>query len=73
MSSFEVVGPILVLWALVVAFLGITRENFPASKTAERLVGAISVILVAGAIGTAVYSAAHEDEKKGDETAVLPV
>jgi hypothetical protein len=64
-NAFEVLGPILVLWALLVAFLGITRENFPGSQTTERLVGAISVLLVVLAIGAAIYTATHE-EKKGE-------
>ena len=75
MNVFEVFGPILILWALLVGILGITRENFPASRTTERVVGAISVILVAVAIGTAVYATAHEHHEKGKETALphLPV
>ena len=55
--------------------LRLPRENFPGSKTAERVVGAISVILAVVAIGTAVYATSHEHHKKGEETAVphLPV
>ena len=70
MNVFEVFGPILIIWALLVAFLGITRENFPGSKTVERIVGAVSVILVAVAIGTAIYATAHEHHEKGKTTAV---
>ena len=70
MNVFEVFGPIFVLGALLVGFLGITRENFPGSKTAERVVGIISVILAADAIGTAVYATALEHHEKGKETAV---
>jgi hypothetical protein len=68
-NAFEVVGPILIGWAIVVGILGITRENFPASDNAARLVGAISVILVALAIGAAIYTGATE-KKKGEEAAV---
>jgi Mn2+/Fe2+ NRAMP family transporter len=69
-NVFEVFGPILIIWALLVGILGITRENFPGSKTTERVVGAISVVLAAVAIGTAVYATAHEHHEKGHETAV---
>jgi formate-dependent nitrite reductase membrane component NrfD len=69
-NAFEVVGPILILWAIVVGILGITRENFPASDNAARLVGAISVILVALAIGAAIYTGATE--KKEGEKSALP-
>jgi hypothetical protein len=68
-NAFEVLGPILILWALLLAFLGVTREDFPGSPTAERLVGAISVLLVMLAIGAAIYASTHE-HKKGE--AALP-
>ena len=64
MNSFHVLGGVLALWALLVSFLGITRENFPASKPAERAVVAISVILVIGAIGSAILSAAAEEKEE---------
>jgi hypothetical protein len=69
-NAFEVVGPILIVWAIVVGFLGITRENFPGSDGAARLVGAISVILVVLAIGAAIYTGATE--KKEGEGAAVP-
>jgi hypothetical protein len=64
-NAFEVFGPILIAWAILVGILGITRENFPGSDGSARLVGAISVVLVALAIGAAVYTGATE-EKKGE-------
>ena len=73
MNAFEVLGPILILWALLVAFLGITRENFPGSRTAERVVGAISVLLVVLAIGAAIYTSSHEDKKGEAALPSLPV
>ena len=72
MNVFEVIGPILVAWALIVGFLGITRENFPGSKTTERLVGAPSVVLVVLSIAAAVYATAHEHHG-GKEKGALPV
>ena len=72
-NAFHVMGGVLALWALLVSFLGITRENFPATKGAERLVAAISVVLVVAAIGAGVITAANEgeDEEEGSEEAVL--
>lgn len=67
MNAFHVLGGITALWALLVAFLGITRENFPGSKPAEVAVGAISVVLVIGAIGSAAITAANEEEEKEHE------
>lgn len=76
MNAFHVLGALLAAWALLVSFLGITRENFPASKWAERVVAAISIVLVTGAIGAAVITSAAEEEEQhesGEQAArVLP-
>jgi hypothetical protein len=75
-NAFHVCGIIFAAWALLVSFLGITRENFPASAGAARLVGAVSVLLAVAAIGTAVYTTANEEEEgEGGEGAavVLPI
>ena len=49
------------------SFLGIARENFPGSDGGARIVGAISVVLTALAIGTAIYTSrrTREDEEGG--------
>lgn len=72
-NAFHVLGGLLAVWALVVSFLGVTRENFPATKGAERLVALISVVLVLAAIGSAVITSANEDEEEpeGGEEAAL--
>jgi hypothetical protein len=64
-NAFHVCGIIFAAWALLVSFLGITRENFPGSAGAARLVGAISILLAAAAIGSGIYTSAHEDEEGG--------
>ena len=73
MHLWYVFGPILVAWAVVLVFLGLSRENFPSSPRAERIAGAISVILVLLAIASAVYQGATEedDESGGGESAAL--
>jgi hypothetical protein len=73
-NAFHVLGGLLGAWALLVSFLGITRENFPASKPAERAVAAISIVLVACAIGSAVITGANEKkerEREGGEHSAL--
>ena len=75
-NSFYVAGGVLAAWALVLTFLGLTRENFPATPGAERTVGLISVVLVLAAIGAGIYSAATDEEEgeEGEEAAlVLPL
>lgn len=73
MNAFHVLGGLLALWALVVSFLGITRENFPATRGAERLVGAISIVLVILAIGAAILTSALEEEEEPEEEAAALV
>jgi hypothetical protein len=73
-NAFHVCGGLLVLWAFVVSFLGITREDFPGTDGAARIVGAISVVLTVLAIGTALYTSATEEEEEpegGEEAALV--
>ncbi len=67
MNAFHVLGGLLALWAVVVAYLGITREGFPQGRTQERIVATISILLVAGAIGSAIYVGATEEEEHEEE------
>ena len=76
MNAFHVCGILLAAWALIVSFLGITREGFPTSDSAERGVAAISIVLVIAAIGTGIYTAATEEhggegEGEGEEAALV--
>ena len=74
MNVFHVCGTLFAIWAVVVTVLGITRENFPASDQAARLVMAVSVILAALSIGSALYTGATEEEEHpegGDEAALV--
>jgi hypothetical protein len=61
-EGFYVAGSVLAAWALVVTAIGVTREDFPRTPGATRLVGAISVVLVVAAIGLAIYLSATEEE-----------
>jgi hypothetical protein len=71
-NAFHVCGILFAAWALLVSFLGITREDFPGSDGGARLVGAISVLLAAAAIGTGIYtSATEEEEPQGGEGAAI--
>jgi hypothetical protein len=67
MNAFHVLGGLLALWALLISFLGITREGFPGSRSSERLVAAVSVLLVLAAIGSAILSSAAEEKEKEKE------
>jgi len=72
-NAFHVIGVLLALWAVTVSFLGITRENWPGDKRTERAVAAISVILVLGAIGSAIVTSIfHEEDEQEEAALVLP-
>jgi hypothetical protein len=73
-NAFHVCGGLLALWALLVSYLGVTRENFPATDRAMKLVGAISVTLAVLAIGSAIYTGATEKkEPAGEPGVILPL
>ena len=66
MTGFYIAGSVLVVWAVLVTVLGVTREDFPSTPGATRLVGAISVLLVVAAIGSAIYLSATEEEHEAE-------
>jgi formate-dependent nitrite reductase membrane component NrfD len=68
-NAFHVCGIAFAAWALVVSFLGITRENFPGSPAAERAVAVLSILLAASAIGSGIYTGATEEEEEEREEA----
>jgi hypothetical protein len=70
-NAFHVCGALFAIWALVVSFLGITRESFPSTDGAARAVGLISAILCVAAIGTAIYTSATAEHGSEEEHAAL--
>jgi hypothetical protein len=66
-NAYHVFGIAFAVWAVVVSFLGITREDFPSSAAAARAVGAVSVLLAIGTIGAAIYTSATEEHEGGGE------
>ena len=68
MNAFHVCGALFAIWALVVSFLGITRESFPSTDGAARTVGLISAVLCLAAIGTAIYTSATEEHESDEES-----
>jgi len=70
-NAFHVIGVLLALWAVTVSFLGITRENWPGNRRTERAVAAISVVLVLGAIGSAIITSILHEEDENEEAALV--
>jgi plastocyanin len=67
-TAFHAVGIGLAAWAVIVTLLGVTREDFPGKGNGQKIVMAISVVLVAGAIGTAIGTSKNAP-KGGEEAA----
>jgi hypothetical protein len=68
-NAFHFCGIAAAVWALVLTFIGVTRENFPATDGAARAVMTISVVLALAAIGSGIYTAATEEEEGEEEEA----
>lgn len=63
MNAFHIIGGITAIWAVVVAMIGIKKEDFPGG--AEKIVGAISVLVVIATISAALITAANAEDEHG--------
>jgi plastocyanin len=57
---FYICGALLAVWAVVLAFLGLSRSSFPGGRSGQLAVIGISVVLAAAAIGTAIGTGSTE-------------
>jgi plastocyanin len=71
-TPFYIAGGVLVAWALILALaLGLRHAAFPGNLVGERVVIAISVVLVLAAMSAAVITAS-EPAKAGSQGALGP-
>jgi hypothetical protein len=56
-TPFYVAGILLVVWALIVATLGIRNERFASEKRVGRTIMAVSAVLVVATMAMAVVTA----------------
>lgn len=61
LTPFYVCGAALAIWAVLVSLMGITRPTFPGSKGTERVVVAVSAVLVVAVLLSGVLGAIAED------------
>ena len=61
-TAFHGLGIALAAWAVIVAFLGFMSADFPRGQGAQRVVMAISALLVLGTISAAIATS----EKHGE-------
>jgi hypothetical protein len=55
-TPFYIAGGVLAVWAVLLGFIGLRDERFPATKGAARGVMAISALLVVVALATALVT-----------------
>jgi len=55
-TPFYIAGGILALWAVLLGFIGLRSESFPATKSAARGVMGISALLVVVALAAALIT-----------------
>lgn len=60
------IGGLFAVWAVTLAALGITREDFPRPGRQTLAVGTLSVLLAVGAIGSAIITSALEEEEEAE-------
>jgi formate-dependent nitrite reductase membrane component NrfD len=72
-NAYHVCGVLFAVWAVLLSFVGITREDFPATLSAQRAVAVVSVLLAIATIGSAIYTGATEDDEDdgGGEQALI--
>jgi NADH:ubiquinone oxidoreductase subunit 6 (subunit J) len=63
-NAFHVIGALFALWAVTLAALGITREDFPRGGRQTLAIGTVSVLLAVSAIGSAIITSALEEEEE---------
>jgi hypothetical protein len=56
-TAFYICGGLLVVWAVLLAAIGMSRPTFPENAGAQRGVQLLTVVLVVAAMATAVITA----------------
>jgi hypothetical protein len=55
--AFYIAGGVFVVWAMTLFLVGMRNDSFPGGQTAARGVMAVSLVLMAAAMATAVITA----------------
>jgi plastocyanin len=74
-TPFYIAGIVFACWAVLLAFLGLSRASFPGGARGQGVVIGISVALAAAALGTAIGTASTEKpeaEAKAPKRAAPP-
>ena len=67
--AFYVIGPALAAWAVVLAVIGFTRPDFPGKQSAQRIVIAITGMLMLAVILSATIGAKWEHPEHPEKAA----
>jgi plastocyanin len=70
-NAFHVIGGLFAVWAVTLTAVGVTRTDFPRTGGQVFAVGAVSALLAASTIGSAVITGAleEEDEEEAEKPA----
>jgi uncharacterized cupredoxin-like copper-binding protein len=63
-AVYYVIGIALVVWAVVLTAMGVTRDDFPPSRPAGRALMAVSALLVAGTVAAVVLGSEREHPRE---------
>ncbi|MCA1679271.1 MAG: hypothetical protein LC777_10165, partial [Actinobacteria bacterium] len=67
MGLFFFAAVLAALWAVALTFLGLRHPSFPGGEGGARIIAAVSVLLAATGIATAVITGLEEEHKKEAE------
>ena len=75
-NAYYVCGVLFAAWAVILSFVGITRETSPPHPEPSGRLRVVSVLLAVATIGSAIYTGATEDKDEGgshDQALVLRI
>jgi plastocyanin len=63
-AAYYVIGIVLVVWALALTAMGVTRDDFPPSRTNGRRLMAVSALLVAATVVAVILGSEREHPRE---------
>ena len=64
MAAYYVIGIVLVIWALALTAVGLTRDGFPPSRPGGRGLIAVSALLVAATVAAVILTSEREHPRE---------
>jgi hypothetical protein len=64
-NAFHIIGGLFAAWAILLGFMGLRRPDFPANIGGQRLVIAVSLTLMVGAVSAAIITGETKKHEGG--------